>query len=187
MLALPVPIRHTACCRLDLAAIGVALCCSQSFRSATMIPSSELSTMSNVSRNCRTTAVSVRSCVVVPQCAHSPSRSSTALTFLTSCCTIGRTGYPMSSVCFFSSPKSISSTLQCLTISSAAFCGMIPNFACAIASAASKRRKYAVRCLSDQIAAISGVEKTLPKMAESITVVMLLLVIGLQPNDPNHS
>ena len=57
--------------------------------SAAQMPSISLPTRSSASRICITVAVSVMSCVVAPQCDHSPSLS---LHNLTSCCTTGSTG-----------------------------------------------------------------------------------------------
>ena len=76
----------------------------------------------------------------------------------------------MRSVCFFSFSKSNWSILQCLRISSQASCGMMPSFACARASPASKSRYFWMRLPSDNTCRMASVPKMSRKMAESMAV-----------------
>ena len=72
----------------------------------------------------------------------------------------------MRSVASFSFAMSIWSALQCLTISSQAFCGMILSRACARASAASKSRYFCTRFSSDHTWRMAGVVKMSRNTAE---------------------
>ena len=73
----------------------------------------------------------------------------------------------MRSVASFSLSISISLASQCLTISSAASCGMIFSLPCAFASPASKSRYFCTRFPSDHTARMAGVVKMSRNTAES--------------------
>ncbi len=81
----------------------------------------------------------------------------------------------MRSVASFSFAMSYSLASQCLTISSAAACGMIFRRPCAFASAASKSRYFCTRFSSDQTSRMASVVKTLRKTWESKIVAAMKL------------
>src|SRR5215472_416259 len=157
----------TACCRLLRPARGVSRYLSASAHSESQMEFRSVSTMSSDSPICRTAAVSVMSCVVAPQCAHSPSPFAHKPT---SCSTTGSTGYPTASVRFFSLATSYCRTSPCLAISLAASAGMMPSSAWTRASATSMSRYFWMRFSSDQIARMASVLKISRKIRESIAV-----------------
>ena len=81
----------------------------------------------------------------------------------------------MRSVASFSFAMSYSLASQCLTISSAASCGMIFNLAWAFASAASKSRYFCTRFSSDHTFRMASVVKTLRNTWESKMVAAMKL------------